>query len=364
MVDVNGEIRPEFMTTWHTSTRPEIVTWSRRNRAHLIGSAKSSRYVPAFRAFDLLAEPNQALVLLENEDHRIGVESVCGEQDAFLRHVDFDTIYFQYCGTTTIETEYGNVTMVPGELLLIHEGISHRSTGSADSLRWFAHTHEPIEQFLNVDDTVSYKSFEVTRVNGPEWSLPPKAERTEEDKTVTEKMICWRDGPDDYTVVEHYRDDMGDLSSTKMNEQISGIRKVRIFDLFKEIAGKRNDGQQPIFRSKHLEIKTYNVRGEQYAFHRPLRTEEVRIQFRGNATDMSEFETTDMFPGQVSVIPLGIAHSVETDPIDDPNFLRMNFYSDIPWTYPNDLTKHAFDSRFEVVTTVHAAEDWLKENHE
>jgi quercetin dioxygenase-like cupin family protein len=357
MMAEDGEIRPEFMTTWHTSKRPEIVTWSRRNRDHLIGSAKSSRYVPSFRAFDLLPGPNTARVLLANEDHRIGVESVCGQQKDYLRHVDFDTIYFQYCGTSTIDTEYGTYTLSPGELMLIHEGIAHRTTGSADSLRWFALVHDPVQDFLNVDDSVSYKSFEVTRVNGPDWELP---EPEPEGKTVTERMICWRDTPEDYTLVEHYREDMAELSSTKMHEQISAIRKVRVFDLFKEVAGKRDDGQQPIFRAPHLEIKTYNVRGEQYALHRPLRSEEVRIQFRGLATDLSEFETTDMFPGQVSVIPLGIAHSVETVPFDDPNFLRMNFYSDIPWTYPTDLTKHYFDTRFEIKTTVHEESDWIK----
>jgi mannose-6-phosphate isomerase-like protein (cupin superfamily) len=346
---VDSQIRPEFMTTWHSSVRPPIETWSRRNRENLIGSAKSSRYVPPFRAFDLLSAPIQNLVILENEDHRIGVESVCGRQDHFSRHVDFDTILFQYCGTATIETEYGTYQMSPGELMLIPEGIAHRTTGTADCLRWFAYVHDPVTEFPNSDDSASLTEFEVVRVGGPSWTVP---DYEPDEGFVTEQMTCWRDGPEDFTTVLHHAEDLSDLSSTDFNDKISAIRKVRCFDLFRWIAGKRDDNQQPVFRAPHLEIKTYNIIGEQYAFHRPLRSEEIRIQFRGNATDMSEFDAVKMFPGNVSVIPLGIAHSVETDPIDDETFLRMNFYSDIPWTYPSDLTRHMYESHFEVKTTV------------
>ena len=98
--------------------------------------------------------------------------------------------------------------------------------------------------------------------------------------------------------------------------------------------------------------------GEQFAFHRALRSEEVRIQFRGDAMDMSEFENVEVRPGDITIIPLGISHSVITDPPDDPSFLRLNFYSTLPWRVPIDATKHYFDSHFECTTTVHKQADW------
>jgi hypothetical protein len=242
----------EFMTTWHDSPRQGIEAWSLRSKANLIGSGTSTDRVPPFRPFDLLAAPNEALVVLENDDHRIGVQSVCGAQPAFVRHIDFDTVYFQFAGETSLETEFGDYHMAPGELSFIPEGIAHRSTGTADSLRWFA--------FVS--------------------------------------------------------------------------------------------GTEPIFRAPHMEIKTYNIRGEQFAFHRALRSEEVRIQFRGEALDTCEIDKTLVAPGDVSVIPRGIAHSVITEPPDSPLFLRLNFYSNLPWRMPADLTRHHYKSTFEVQTTV------------
>ena len=65
-----------------------------------------------------------------------------------------------------------------------------------------------------------------------------------------------------------------------------------------------------------------------------------------------------MGPGDVTVIPRGVAHSVVTDPVDCQDFLRLNFYSHKPWRYPTDLTSHAFNSTFEVTTTVHQPATW------
>ena len=138
------------------------------------------------------------------------------------------------------------------------------------------------------------------------------------------------------------------------------VRKVRAFDHFTAIVGKgREDaGTQPLMESANMRIRTYNMQGEQFAFHRALRSEEVRIQFRGDALDMSEFENVEVSPGEITIIPLGISHSVITNPPEDQNFLRLNFYSKVPWQVPIDPTKHYFDSKFEIKTTVHKQAEW------
>ena len=57
------------------------------------------------------------------------VESPLGKP-AFHRYVDADIIYFQFSGTTTLETEFGVYEMTPGEVLLVPGGISHTLPGS------------------------------------------------------------------------------------------------------------------------------------------------------------------------------------------------------------------------------------------
>lgn len=349
----------EFMTTWENSPRPPLEAWSDRNKANLMASAQSTRFIPLFRAFDLLAMPQQSLLILQNDDHRIGVESVCGAQEHFHRYVDSDIVYFQVCGQTTLETEFGEYNMRPGELMFIPEGIAHRSTGSADSLRWFAIAHEPFTDFFDESRYTSHTEFEVKRIGGPSWQIAPGQARAPREGRVEEVMHCWDDRADDLTVVERDYAFLVGASSTNIREKVSGIRQVRAFDFFTEIVGKKG-GSDPIFKGPNLEIKTYNIVGEQFAFHRALRSEEIRIQFRGNALDMSEFENVPIQPGEVTIIPRGIAHSVITTPPDSRDFLRLNFYSSLPWRVTADLTKHACHSRFEVKTIVRREAEWRR----
>ena len=93
----------------------------------------------------------------------------------------------------------------------------------------------------------------------------------------------------------------------------------------------------------------------QFAFHRALRSEEFGLQFRGAATNMSEFDgALPVKIGDVNVIRLGIAHSV----ICEPDFLRIVWYSKIPWDVPINPVQHAFESTWEVQTTVVKKAPW------
>lgn len=348
----------EFMTTWHTSERSYLPQWAMRDKSSLMNSGKSTRAVPMFRAFDLIGEPDQQITVLANDDHKIGVASVCGAEQEFRRHVDFDTVYFQFAGETVIETEFGEYVMSAGDLMHIPEGIAHRSNGTADSLRWFAYVRAPFTSFMTNDDEVSHTKFTMKRVGGPNWTIPADRKSAPKDRVV-ERMICWDDKADDVSLFNREYADLVPATSTSPREKKSGITKLRAFDLFKEIAGTSGE-PKPVFRARHLELKVYNIVGEQFAFHRALRSEEVRIQYRGDALDMSEVGNVDTKPGTVTVIPRGIGHSVITTPVDCPDFLRLNFYSELPWSYPHDLTKHHFDSRFELTSEVVTPAAWRK----
>ncbi|MGN6718432.1 MAG: hypothetical protein ACTHLX_13675, partial [Candidatus Binatia bacterium] len=168
----------EFMTTWKDFPRPGLAGWAERQKPGLMGTAKSTHYTPRFRPFDMLSIPNQSLVILDNEYHRIGVESVVGVQDSFHRYVDSDMVYFQFCGNSRVETEFGVYEVEPGEVLLVPGGIAHRSVGRNDSLRYFCQSHEAVDYVMNEDQYTSETSFEVKRIGGPNWTAPRAADES------------------------------------------------------------------------------------------------------------------------------------------------------------------------------------------
>ena len=349
----------EFMTTWKDFPRPGLAAWAERKKAGLMGTAKSTRYTPRFRPFDMLSLPNQSLVILENEYHRIGVESVVGVQDSFHRYIDCDMVYFQFCGSSTVETEFGVYEMEPADVMLVPGGIAHRSIGRNDSLRYFCQSHEAVDYVMNEDQYTSLTGFDVKRDGCPQWSA---AQTAPTKGQVIERMHFWDDGPADQTIVERDYESLVGVAGIGRGKPGSLVRKLRAFDHFTAIVGKgREDaGTQPLMESANMRIRTYNMQDEQFAFHRALRSEEVRIQFRGDALDLSEFENVEVSPGEITIIPLGISHSVISIPPEDENFLRLNFYSKVRWNVPIDPTRHYFDSRFEVKTTVHKQAEWRK----
>src|SRR5258705_1103279 len=188
----------EFMTTWKDFPRPGLAAWAERQKAGLMGTAKSTRYTPRFRPFDMLSIPNQSLVILDNEYHRIGVESVVGVQDSFHRYIDSDLVYFQFCGNSTVETEFGVYEMEPGEVMLVPGGIAHRSIGRNDSLRYFCQSHEAVDYVMKEDQYTSLTSFEVKRIGGPNWT-PPQGAKTPGEGPGAEEMQFWDDGAGDPT---------------------------------------------------------------------------------------------------------------------------------------------------------------------
>jgi hypothetical protein len=349
------EVR-EFMTDWFgPGYEPmAMLAWSVRKRASLMGSGKSKRYLPTFRPFDLLAKPNDATLVFENESQRVGVESVCGAQSAFTRYLDFNVLYFQFAGKSTVETECGVYETTPGELLLIPDGIAHRSTGSADSLRWYFHLHEPVRVMMGEAQETSLTEFTATRSGGPDWKIPADRAAAPKDR-VQERMIQWRHRSlDDATLVERDYESLVGATSKQRDKAESLVRKLRAFDCFTEITGQRGPGPK-LIATDNFALETYNTIGAQFAFHRGLQSDEFGFQFSGHGYNLSELEAKAATPpGACALVPLGIAHSV----LCDPGFLRFVAYSRGPWEVRIDPAQHAYDSRFEVVPKVVKPHAW------
>ena len=351
----DDEVR-EFMTDWFgPGFEPmPMLAWSVRKRASLMGSGKSKRFLPTFRPFDLLSEPNASQLVFENECQRIGVESVCGAQPAFTRYLDFNTLYFQFAGKSIVETECGTYETAPGELLLVPEGVAHRGTGTADSLRWYFHLHEPVRVMMGEANEVSLTEFTAKRSGGPDWKI--SAERGAASKElVQERMVQWRDrSAEDATVVERDYGSLVGATSKQRDKAESLVKKLRAFDCFTEITGQRGPGPK-LIASDNFALETYNTVGAQFAFHRGLQSDEFGFQFSGHGYNLSELEAKAATPaGSCALVPLGIAHSV----LCDPGFLRFVAYSRIPWEVRADVSKHAYESRFEVLPNVLKPHAW------
>ena len=347
----------EMMTSWHGSGKPQLLGWSDRKKETLMGTARGRRNVPGFRPFDLLTGPNQSVVLLENEDQRFGVESVVGAQQDFVRYCDYDVLYFQFCGTSIVETEFGVYDTVPGELMLVPEGIAHRSIGSPDCLRIFVKLHSPVLEMYEGDKHTGRPEFTLARRGALEWAVPEALKNAPRGK-VLERLMTWRDAPDDVTLIDREYDSLVGVASTSRTEKISGIKKIRVFDVFEFLTGSGKGPGPKLVSSEHFMVEVYNTLGDQHSFYRALRSEEVGLQFRGVGTNVSEFDANFVTPpGSMSVVPLGIAHCVENC---DEDFLRIVFYSDIPWRVPVDVTNHAFDSNFDVETKVIETASWQR----
>ncbi|HLI19779.1 MAG TPA: hypothetical protein VKV32_01585 [Stellaceae bacterium] len=349
------EVR-EFMTDWFgPGFEPmPMLAWSVRKRASLLGTAKSKRFVPTFRPFDLLAKPNDSTLIFENECQRIGVESVCGAQAVFTRYLDFNALYFQFAGKSTVETECGVYETAPGELLLVPDGVAHRTTGSADSLRWYFHLHEPVRAMMGEANEVSVTEFAVQRNGGPDWKVPADRAAAGTNR-VQERMVQWRDrSADEAALVERDYGSVVGATSKQRDKAESLVRKLRAFDCFTEITGQRGPGPK-LIATDNFALETYNTIGPQFAFHRALQSDEFGFQFAGHGFNLSELEAKVATPpGACALVPLGIAHSV----LCDPGFLRFVAYSRIPWEVRIDATKHAYNSRFEVTPKVLKPHAW------
>jgi uncharacterized protein YjlB len=339
----------EFMTGWEDPDKHQMIplVWSDRTKESLLGAAKGKRFTPKLRPFDMLSEPNQRLRFFQSPDVRVGVESVTGTQH-FRRNSDYDEVLFQFCGTSHIESEFGKFDLTPGEVLVIPGGVSYRSTGQADCLRLFLNLHEPIFKTIGDDEYTSETVYTVKRLNGPNWRVQPEPVTDR----VIEKLYIWDEDPADATIIERNYADLVGASSIKSGENI--VKKIRAFDIFNEITGK---GPGPkIIESPHCIIDTYNTVGDQWAFHRALRSEEFAVQFQGTGDNMSEYEAhTPTAPGDVMLVPIGIGHCIENCSKD---FRRMVIYSKQRLDVLVSPAMHLYESTYDIKENVIKPAEW------
>jgi hypothetical protein len=327
------------------------MVWAERNEGELIGSSKGGHLlVPTFNAFDFIPAPNIPLLFLTAPSNRALVEAPRGTQPMFHRNADFDELHFQMAGETVYETEFGLFSARPAEFMLIPAGIGHRATGKSGSLRLTLQLRDSLEAKATEGSHIGHTEYDVVWHGAPDWPDPPESKLFPKGR-VTESVHTWDDEPGAQTLIERDYDRL--VGSIK---DASGIHKVRLFDIFTEMTGKRGPG--PIsFINDNFFTECYNTVGEQFAYHRANRSDEAQLQFNGSAENISEFGTDLMDSGQLYVQRRGIAHRVK----GSPNYRRMVFYSREQWKVLVDPSKPLRKTTFTVTERVLESAPWRDE---
>src|SRR5262245_9682436 len=338
----------EFGTGWGDDYP---MTWADRDESELVGASKGGHLmVPTFRPFDFLPEPNRPVFYLSAPSNRIAVEALRGTQPMFHRNADFDDIHFQWAGQTTYETELGIYTAKPAELILIPSGIAYRATGTGGSLRLTMQVRDPIKVDVDESGHIGHTEYDVTWHGAPNWPDPSQDKLFAKGR-VLESVHTWQDKPGEETLIER---DVERLVGVA--KQGRGLHKIRLFDIFKEMTGKRGPGPISMSNSGFF-IECYNTVGEQFAFHRGNRNDEAQLQFQGSAENISEFGSGVLTSVEVYVQRRVIAHRVK----GSPTYRRMVFYSQDRWKVLIDPTKPLRQTTFDVGERVLEAAPWREE---
>ena len=80
-----------------------------------------------------LTEPFTMIDLVQIDDLALSI-FLCQGPMPFHRHLDQDELFMVHTGTISLESDWGNLVLRPGELSVVSKGLSHRSSSLVRSL--------------------------------------------------------------------------------------------------------------------------------------------------------------------------------------------------------------------------------------
>ena len=138
----SAEAAPEpvgsFSNIWQRDEASSSHTWD--SDEELIGNiVAGGRGMPIIRFFDFFTGRSVgftgAVKLYEHALVRVYAQNPAARDPYLSRFANFDAIYFQYAGHSTIETEYGAFELAPCHAIVIPAGVAHRTIADKDTLR-------------------------------------------------------------------------------------------------------------------------------------------------------------------------------------------------------------------------------------
>ena len=117
-------------------------------------------------------------------------------------------------------------------------------------------------------------------------------------------------------------------------------------DYFTGMTGKGSARAPVHYEGVDFRTDAYNTEGQQFGFHRGCDDDELWFQFRGHATNETEWGIHELDPGEMGYVPRGISHRIT----GGPGFLRYVLYFRHPMNPMVDDSSHRGRTSFEVET--------------
>ncbi len=337
-----GSMIYEFMTHWD-SPRP---IWFKRDEDELIGTQKSGgRSMPRIRVFDLLQGPTNRSehdppVVWKGEDGKIEVHCSDGPEPVFHRPADYDVLIFQFSGEAAAETEFGEYSLSSGHSLHIPAGVAYRIIGAAGCRQLVTKVHKPVKVTLDGGNPLSETVFKVRGPNDPVGEQ--KVQIPERNGRILEVTDFWDEGLEPIVIERDHAKLVGCVTFERGKGREPSV--LRVFDYFTGMTGKGGGPGPQQYESADFRTDTYNTEGQQAGFHRGMDDDEIWFQFRGHATNDTEWGVHELDPGEMGYVPRGIAHRIT----GGPGFLRYVFYFRHPMYPQVDASSHRGHTKFDV----------------
>ena len=334
----------EFMTHWD-SPRP---IWFKRDEEALIGTQRSGgRPMPRIKPFDLVKGSTNLQgvrppVLWQGQDGVIEAHTLDGPEPVFHRPADYDVLVFQFTGNAAAETEYGEYHLSPGHSMHLPAGVAYRMIGAPGCRQLVVKAHKPVRTTLDPNNPLTETEFRARAEGEP--SDPPAVAIPPREGRILEVTDFW-DSALEPIVIER---DHAKLVGCVTFERGKGreVTVMRVFDYFTGMTGKGGGPGPQQYESEDFRTDTYNTEGQQAGFHRGMDDDEIWFQFRGHATNDTEWGVHELDAGEMGYVPRGIAHRIT----GDPGFLRYVFYFRHPMYPQADSSGPGEGTTFEVET--------------
>jgi len=339
-----GNKIPEFMTHWD-DPRP---IWFERDEDELIGTQRSGgRAMPRIRIFDLFQGPTnlppfKPPVLWKGEDAVLEAHNPNGPEPRFHRPADYDVLFFQFTGRAAAESEYGEFHLSPGDSMHIPAGLAYRIIGSPECRQLVVKVHKPVKAVLDPNNPLTESSFEVraegAKVDNEQVKFPERAGR------ILEVTDFWDETLEPIVIERNHAALVGCVTFQRGRGR--EITVMRVFDYFTGMTGKGGGPGPMQYDGVDFHTDTYNTEGQQHGFHRGMDDDEIWFQFRGHATNDTEWGIHELDAGEMGYVPRGIAHRIT----GGPGFLRYVFYFRNPMYPQVDASSHRGNTKFKVDT--------------
>jgi len=303
--------------------------------------------MPRIRIFDVVTGPAnlpafKPPVLWKGEDGLIEALSLDGPEPMFHRPADYDVLVFQFTGRAAAETEFGEFHLKPGHSMHIPAGVAYRMIGATGCRQLVVKVHKPVRTTLDPHSPLTETEFPV-HAEG-ELLVDRAIEFPARSGRILEVTEFWDEGLSPIVIERDHAGLVGCVTFERGKGR--EVTVMRVFDYFTGMTGKGGGPGPQQYESEDFRTDTYNTEGQQAGFHRGMDDDEIWFQFRGHATNDTEWGVHELDPGEMGYVPRGIAHRIT----GGKGFLRYVFYFRHPMYPQVDASSHRGRTTFVVDT--------------